>query len=135
MEIIKRWLADEIGVPSSNGEGHFERDFANGFNFGMVSTHALPSRLAQVLGWHRGSKQPFGGSRGRRTYHRRMAGVLGRRKMRPCRPVLRRLRWREAGICRSEGRPWRSRAGPTGTLSGCTGVTAEATPMGCRERD
>jgi hypothetical protein len=48
MEIIKRWLSDEIGVPSSNGEGHFERDFANGFNFGMVSTPALPS-----LGWPR----------------------------------------------------------------------------------
>jgi hypothetical protein len=54
MEIIKRWLSDEIGVTSSNGEGHFERDFANGFNFGMVSTPALPSRLAQVGGFWAG---------------------------------------------------------------------------------
>ena len=76
MEIIKRWLSDEIGVTSSNGEGHFERDFANGFNFGMVSTPALPSRLAQVgfglaYGQQAAARQPARRPQAARTHFSR----------------------------------------------------------------
>lgn len=43
MEIIKRWLTDEVGVPSSSNEGGVERSFANGYNFGLVRETLPPS--------------------------------------------------------------------------------------------
>uniref|UniRef100_A0A7S1DS89 Calponin-homology (CH) domain-containing protein n=1 Tax=Hemiselmis andersenii TaxID=464988 RepID=A0A7S1DS89_HEMAN len=39
MEIIKRWLSDDIGVTIDPSDGGIERDFANGFAFALVMKH------------------------------------------------------------------------------------------------
>jgi hypothetical protein len=36
MEIIKRWLSDDIGITLEGSGDRIERDFANGYNFAKV---------------------------------------------------------------------------------------------------